>query len=249
MKKVLTAAIATSLATGSAFAGANLGMDFASAHVFRGATVVDDFVVQPTVELDGFGMPAEYGEFVLGAWASAAPFGNDSVSTPYETDWYLTYMLPTFAEDLDLSVSLTEYTYSAVPNERELNLVAGYALGDAFYLAASFNYMLYNQFGDATEGQIYIPFSVDWEMEISEGFTGGAGALISFLMAGDGNAAAGQDDGLNDYEIYGTLGYDLNDMWAIGASLTYIGQGDDQVLSDAAYDVSLVGMLGVTCEM
>lgn len=253
MKKVLTAAVATSLMAGSAMAGAGLGIDFANAHIFRGATVADDFVIQPTAELSGFGMPEEYGEFVLGAWGSVAPFGdeNKGQDTLYETDWYLTYMLPTFAEDLDLYVGLTDYTYSSGGfNERELNLGAGYALGD-FYLAASFNYMLYNQTDtvNPTKGQIYIPLSADWTTEISEGFNGSAGALISFLTAGDGNKAAGQDSGFNHYEIYGALDYALGEMWSVDGSLSYIGQGSDKVLSDTAYDVSVLFMVGLGCEL
>lgn len=257
MKKVLTVAVATGLMAGSAMAGAGLGVDFANAHIFRGATVADEFVSQPTAELSGFGMPEEYGAFALGAWGSAAPFASESTGqdTMYETDWYLTYMLPTFAEGLDLYVGLTEYTYSiGAPNEKELNLGAGYELGD-FYLAASFNYIYYNQYGaDFTEGQIYIPLSVDWTTEISEGFTGSAGGLISFLMAGDGNEKLGQDDGFNHYEIYGALDYALGEMWSVGGSLAYIGQGDDQVLFDSVggsvgYDVSVLAMLSLSCEL
>lgn len=247
MKKVLTAAIATSLMAGSAMAGASLGLDFANAHVFRGGTRSDEFVIQPSVELSGFGMPAEYGELALGAWSSKAPF-SDNQDTFYETDWYLSYMLPELAEDLDLYAGFTEYTYSGRSNERELNLGAGYGLGD-FYLATSFNYMLDNQNGNATKGQIYIPLSADWTTEISEGFEGSAGALISFMMQGDGRSAAGLDDGFNHYEIYGALDYALGEMWSVGGSLAYIGQGNDKVLSDAAHDVSVLGMISLSCEL
>lgn len=252
MKKILTVAVASSLMAGSAMAGASLGVDFANAYIFRGATVVDEFTLQPGVELTGFGMPEEYGEFAVGAWGSIAPF-EDLYDTPYETDWYLTYLLPTLVEDLDLYVGLTKYTYNAIlgaANENELAFGAGYGIGD-FYLAASFNYMFYNQAGNATEGQIYIPLSADWTTEISEGFSGSAGALVSFLMAGDGNGAGpnGQDDGFNHYEIYGALDYDLGEMWSIGGSLAYIGQGDDKVLTDAAYDVSVLGMISLSCDL
>jgi len=260
MKKVLTAAVATTLVAGSVMAGANLGLDFANAHIFRGATVADELVIQPTVELSGFGMPEEYGEFTLGAWGSMAPFANSNTGqdTPYETDWYLTYMLPELAENLDLYVGLTEYTYSGPLNERELNLGAGYALGD-FYLGASFNYMLYNQTDtvNPTKGQIYIPLSADWTTEISEGFNGSAGALISFLMQGDGNGSGpgALDDGFNHYEIYGALDYALGEMWSVDGSLAYIGQGNDKVLVDAGnngiggHNVSVLLMVGLSCEL
>ncbi len=254
MKKLLTVGITTSLMTGSAMAGASLGVDFANAHIFRGATVVDEFVIQPTVELSGFSMPEEYGEFAVGAWGSVAPFADHQTGTdtPYETDWYLTYMLPELAESLDLYIGLTEYTYSGASNERELNLAAGYALGD-FYLGASFNYIFYNQVGggDATKDQMYIPVSIDWTTEISDELTGSAGGLVSFLMQGDGNGSGANalDDGFNHYEIYGAVDYVLSDVWSIGFSLSYIGQGDDMVLTDNAYDLSVLGMLSVGCEM
>jgi len=40
-------------------------------------------------------------------------------------------------------------------------------------------------------------------------------------------------------------------MWSVGASLTYIGQGDDQVLPDGigGYDVNVVGKIGLSCSM
>jgi hypothetical protein len=250
MKKLLTVAVATSMVAGSAMAGASASVDFVNAYVYRGTTVSDEFNIQPTVELSGFGMPEEYGEITLGAWGTMAPFKNNW-DTPYETDWYLTYALPELTEGLDLYAGITKYTYNAIlgaANENELNLGAGYALGD-FYLGASLNYMFYNQAGNATEGQIYVPLSADWSTEISEGFTGSAGVLVSFLMAGDGNAAAGQDDGLNDYEIYGALDYALGELWSVYGSLTYIGQGSDKVLSDTAYDVSVLGMIGLSCDM
>jgi uncharacterized protein (TIGR02001 family) len=248
MKKVLIAAMATGLVSGGALAGANGAVDFVSAYVYRGTTISDEFNLQPSIELSGFGMPEEYGEFIAGAWGTLAPF-TTALETPYETDWYATYMLPEFAEGLDLSIGVLEYMYSGAENELELNAAAGYAFGD-FYLAASINYMSFNQGPlDATEGQIYIPLSLDWTTELSEDLDGSVGGLVSYMKQGDGNKNSGLKDGFNDYEIYGALNYGLSDVWTLGGSLVYIGQGDDQVLSDAAYDVDVVGMLSLSCEM
>jgi len=248
MKKVLITAVAAGLVTGGAMAGSNGSVDFVSAYVYRGATISDEFNLQPSIELYGFGMPEEYGEFIAGAWGTLAPF-SDGFETPYETDWYVTYMLPELADGLDLSVGVLEYMYSGAENELELNVAAGYGFGD-FYLAASLNYMSFNQGPiDATEGQIYVPVSLDWTTELSEDLEGTVGGLVSYMKQGDGNESAGLKDGFNSYEIYGALNYALGDVWSLGGSLVYIGQGDDKVLSDAAYDVDLVGMLSLSCEM
>ena len=188
MKKVLTAVAATGLAAGTAMAGASATIDFANAHIFRGATAADEFVIQPAVEFSGFGMPEEYGAFALGAWGSTAPFADADTGqdSPYETDWYIMYTLPELVEGLGLYIGLTEYTYSnGGVNESELNIGADFELA-GFALGASFNYIYNNQYDvvNPTEGQVYIPLSADYGLDVSEDFDVSVGALISFLMQG-----------------------------------------------------------------
>ncbi|MEE9369379.1 MAG: hypothetical protein V3V05_11045 [Pontiella sp.] len=249
MKKTLTVAIATSLMAGSAMAGASGTVDFANAHIFRGATVLDEFSVQPGIELSGFGMPEQYGAFTAGAWSTFAPFfdeGPAEYNNIYETDWYLAYALPQFVEGLDLSLGLTEYQYTFGAGEREINLGAGYDIG-GFALGTTFNFMIDDE-NFATDGQTYIDFSADYAFDLSDGFDVSAGALFSYMMQGQGNDLL-LDNGFNHYELYGAVGYDLGEMWSLGFSLAYIGQGDDKVLSDVAYDVGFLGIFGIACEM
>ena len=92
MKKVYITIIASGLVAAVASAGTSVNVDFATAYVFRGATVVDELVVQPGVEVDGFGIPAEAGSLALGVWGNAAPFA-DGYDNLTETDWYLVYTL------------------------------------------------------------------------------------------------------------------------------------------------------------
>lgn len=246
MKKLLTAAAAAGLAAGTALAGAGATLDFANAHVWRGATVVDEFVVQPGIELYGFGMPEEWGGIAVGAWASCALF-EDDYNNMYETDWYLMYNLPQFVDGLDIYVGLTEYQYSVPLGERELNIGLGYQVAGVA-LGASGNFMLDDE-NPWTEGQSYFDFSADYALDVSEELDVSVGGLISYMIQGDGNDALGLDDGLNHLELYGSVGYDLGEIWSLGFSLTYIGQLDDQVLSDAAHDVSLLGMFSIGCDM
>lgn len=245
MNKVLITTVSVGLMVSSVMAGATFSTDFANAHIFRGATASDSFVVQPSVEATGFGMPEEYGSFILGAWGSMAPF-DDVQDTMYETDWYLAYALPEFVEKLDLSVGLTEYAYSAGLNERELNLGAGYEVA-GFALGASINFMIDDR-NLLTEKQTYLDFSADYGFDISEQLSASAGALVGYMIQGDGNSVF-LDDGLNQIELYGAADYALGEVWSLNASLAYIGQLNDKVLTDAAHDVSILALFGVSCEL
>lgn len=254
MRKFMTVLATTGLVAGSAIAGASFSADFATAHVFRGQTVVDELVVQPGVELDGFGMPEEYGNIALGIWGTTAPFNDDTPSydSIYETDWYINYTLPQFVERLDFYLGYTQYQYSFSADEKELNLGTSYLLG-GFELGGSMNFMLDNR-NLLTEDQTYIDLYADYEFDVSEDFELSAGALMGLMFQGKGNSAAGLDDGLNQYEIYADAAYALGDMWGLGASLTYIGQFSSDVLPDrvgpvAGYDKGLVLMFSIGCEM
>ena len=253
MNKFITATVVAGLATSSAMAEANFSVDFANAHIFRGTTIVDEFVVQPNIELSDFGMPEEYGSFALGAWGSTAPFDGDSATSfdsIYETHWYLTYVLPKFTEALDLYVGYTQYQYSGFRgiNEKELGFGAGYDLG-GFMLGASANRMIDDR-NPFTEKQVYFDFTADYGLDVSEEFEVSVGGLISYMIQGDGNdALLGLDNGFNHFELYGAIDYDLSEMWSIGGSLSYIGQLNDKVLTDAAHDVSILAAIGLSCEL
>lgn len=249
MKKFIVMTAAVGLVAGSAIAGADLTVDIGTAHIFRGVTVVEDLVVQPGLELNGFGMPTNYGAIAVGAWGSTAPFNDDTPSydSIYETDWYLNYTLPKFTEALDLYIQYTQYQYSFNLDEKELNFGLGYELG-GFVLGGSANFMIDDR-NPATESQKYFDFFADYALEINEKSEVTFGGLISLMFQGDGNSAAGLDDGFNHFELDAAYTYALGEMWSLGASLAYIGQLDSNVLPDAWYDKGLVAFFNVGCEM
>lgn len=246
MKKIIVTVLSCGFITAVASAGTSVNVDIASAYVFRGATVVDDLVVQPGIEVDGFGMPEEYGTIAIGAWGSSAPF-SDTYDNMHETDWYITYTLPEIVSDLNLYVGFTEYVYTAPFGEKELNLGADYVMGDLL-LGTSANFMTDDE-NPATESQKYFDFFADYAFDVSEDVDVSVGALASLMFQGDGNSSAGLDDGFNHAELYGALAYDINEIWALGASLTYIEQLDSDVLTNAAHDKGLVAMFSVGCNM
>jgi uncharacterized protein (TIGR02001 family) len=248
MKKVIVTIIASGLVASVVYAGTSVTVDFASAYVFRGATAVDDLVVQPGIEVDGFGLDEEYGSIALGVWGSAAPF-EDTYNNLRETDWYAVYTLPELVTNVTLSVGFTEYQYAGGSGEQEINVGASLALSDAIAIGGSANFMVDDEVAE-TEDQIYIDLYADYSIEVSEDMDASVGALIGFMKQGDENDSVnGWDDGLNQYELYGAFSYAINEMWSIGGSLAYIGQLDDDVLTDAAHDKGLVAMFSVGCDM
>lgn len=251
MKRLLAVTAAIGLIAATAVAEVSVTMDIASAYVFRGITAVDDLVVQPGIEASGFGMPEEYGSIALGTWGSTAPF-SDTYDNLHETDWYAVYSLPQIVSNLDLSVGITAYQYAGSGGEQEINLGAGYLLGEVL-LGATANFMIDDEI-QATKSQKYIDFFADFAPEVSENFDVSIGALASVMFQGDGNSAAGLDDGFNHYELNGTYSRPISEMWSIGASLIYVGQFDDNVLPDATaisagYDKGLLAMFSIGCDM
>lgn len=213
--------------------------DLASAYVFRGATLNDGVVFQPGIEVSGFGLQEGYGSITVGVWGNYdfndyAPAGAVS-SSSQETDWYGSYGLPQFVEGLDLFIGYTEYTYGAGSSDKEVNVGAGYELAG---IALGLTY--YQGVGGNIGTQAYIEAAIGYALELSDALSASVDATAAYL-----DPSTGGSSGFNDYSIGASAAYALTDTWSVGGSLTYIGQGDDAVLSDASYDVSVLGVLSV----
>lgn len=219
-------------------------MDFASAYVYRGVTLNDGAVFQPGVEVTGFGLGEECGSLTFGVWGNYdledyAPAGVTSSSFS-ETDWYASYGLPTFVDGLDLFLGYTEYSYGTGASDKEANMGAGYELA-----GIGLGLTWYQGVGGLIGTQSYVELALGYALEFTEDFSGSVDARFAYLDPSAGTS------GFSDYDIGASLGYALGDVWSIGATLTYIGQGDDAVLADASvlggvgYDVELVGVFSV----
>lgn len=243
MKKIITTTIAAGMVASSAMAGASVTADFASAYVFRGTTFNDGFVIQPGIEADGLGLPEEYGSVAVGAWGNIdinEPFPGAKTSEFSEIDMYGSYSLPALVEGLDLFVGYCEYTYPLYGGsaDKEVNVGAGFDIA-----GVSLGATVYKLVGGAYVGDAWYEFSAGYSIEASEDLAIGLAADARFVDSVTG------ESGFNDYTLGADIGYALNDVWGIGASLTYIGQGDDTVLADVdqggGYDVDVVGMFSV----
>jgi len=242
MKKIIVTTMAAGLMAAVASADVGVSVDFASAYVFRGTTFNDGFVIQPGIEASGLGLPEAYGAVTVGTW------GNIDIDDPYdggqqtsqysEIDMYGSYSLPTLVDGLDLFVGYTEYTYplNGGSADKEVNAGAGFEIAGVALGAT-----VYKLIGGAYVGDTWYEFSAGYGIDVSEELAVGLSADARFVDSVTG------ESGFNDYTLGADVSYALSDVWSVGGSVTYIGQGDDTVLVEApgAYDVDVVGILSV----
>jgi hypothetical protein len=242
MKKVVITMMAAALVAGVASAAdVSVGVDFASAYVFRGVTLNDGFVAQPWAEISGLPIDEKFGSFAFGIWGNydideVAPGSGSGMS---ELDYYISYALPVSV--VDMGVTYTEYTYSGagIKSDKEVAMSVGKALGESgLYSSVTANYGV----GGAVNKILYVSAGLDYEKSLSDKLSLSSGIAAGYVVADKG------EDGFNDATASLGLGYALNDTWSVGASVTYIAQLDDKVLVDAAYDVDFVGALSLGCD-
>lgn len=227
--KAVVAMAAVALASPAARAAeATVGLDVASAYVFRGITLSDEVSIQPSLEVAG--LPV-----TLGVWADFDAEAEGMI----ETDFYASYGLP--VEGVDASVGYTEYAYGAGAAEREVSLSAG--IEAPLAPTVGLYYMVDSDF--TTKEQFYADLSVGHDLELAEGIGLNLGAAVSYVVQGEGSTA---DDGFNHYEASATLSYKIASL-----GVKYIGQIDDEVLTDAdpvagaaGYDEDVVVTAGIS---
>ncbi len=208
-------------------------LDVASAYVFRGVTFNDGFVAQPGLEVSGFSIPLTIGVWAnldIGDYGGVVDGGQFS-----EIDLYGSADIPLSVDWLGLSVGYTECTYPSGGGkaDREVNLTGelGLLLSPSF----SVNYGV----GGAIENSLYLELGLGHEIEWAESFSVGINAAMAYLKPDEG------DGGFSHNALTAGVSYSL-----FSASLTYLGQVDDEVLPDGAgsYDVKVYGTVGVSYE-
>ncbi|HMO50736.1 MAG TPA: MltA-interacting MipA family protein [Kiritimatiellia bacterium] len=229
MKKTTMTSLAALLALASApavrAAEATVGVDVSSAYVFRGITFNDGFVAQPYLDVSG--LPIDigvWGNIDIEDYDGALEEGQFS-----EVNIYGSYTLP--IEGVDAAIGYTEYIYPNAEAEadREVSLTLGLDLPLAPTLG------VYYGLDGGIKKDFYAEFGIGYDIEIDERLTLSLGALIGYLYPDEG------EDGFHQYELSATLTYDF-----VSLGVKYIGQADDKVLTDDAYDVEVVGTLGLS---
>jgi hypothetical protein len=239
---MITAAFITAGLAGIAGAAeVSAGVDFASAYIFRGATLNKGLVMQPYAEISGFPIDEKYGALAIGTWANYDISDNSGTLESgefSEIDYYIAYSLPVTV--VDLGIAYTEYTYpNGGTSDKEVAFSVGKELGESgFYTGLTANYGL----DGAPEKSWYIQGALDYGMDLSEALSLSAGVSVGYAVVDSGT------DGFNDATASVGLSYALTENWALNGSLVYVAQLDDDVLTDAAYDKSGYATLGLSCD-
>jgi len=208
----------------------SVGVDIASAYVFRGATRNDGIVVQPWLDATtSFGLN-------FGIWANFDIGDYDGTLEENEfseMDIYIGWGT-TVADMIDLGVEYCEYTYpNGGDSDREISINTGIPAGPIGLGVAA-----YFGVGGEIEKTIYLEATAEYDIDITEELSAAIAGSAGYLI--DDND--GGKNGFQDYSIGASLAYRI-----FGASVTYIGQGDDKVIPEKqyGYDVEVVGMLSV----
>lgn len=209
-------------------AEATVGVDFNSAYVFRGDTVNDGAVAQPSVSVSGLPIDLNvWGNLDLDDYDGAKDDGEFS-----EIDISASYAIP--VEGVNAAIGYTEYTYPQGGSaDREVSLSVGLDLP----LAPTFG--VYYGLDGAIDEDLYADFSLGHSLALTEDVNLSLGALIAYVDPDMG------EDGFKQYELSASLAYKF-----ISIGVTYIGQADDEVLVDVEdggrYDEDVVGTISLS---
>lgn len=221
----------------SAMAEAEVTVDVASAYVFRGITFNDSAVLQPGLSASGPIDVSVWGNLDL---ADYDELGLESGQFT-EIDLAASYAIPLGLDPVSFSVGYVEYTYPSGGGDADRELSIGASLDVLMAPAITAYYGI----DGAVDESIYVELSTGFEKELLEGLTANLGGLVAYASPDTG------DDGFSHYSVSVGLGYGI-----LSASVTYVGQIDDDVLPDAVpmtvdedgsagYDVEVYGMVGI----
>lgn len=235
IKQAIAGAITLTISLGasSAYAAdATLGLDLASAYVFRGATLNENFVAQPTLEVAG---SDELSALSGGVWANFDLDDDDERGIESgqfsEVDFYVSYELPLQTDPLSIAVGYSEYMYPTAGIEADRELNAEFA----------FDAMLNPTLGvfvgldGGIEEQIFCELSFEHEAELNDDLALILGAGTGFLFASD---ESGRDDGISFAKVSAGLAYGL-----MSADLTYYFETDEDV---QVIDTDLIARVGLS---
>lgn len=229
--KIAAATVTVALLTGAAgpvLADASVTVDIASAYVFRGITFNDGPVVQPGIEVSLHGL-------TLGAWGNLDLDDYDGAVEKNqfsEIDWYLEYGIP--AGMAEFGVGYTEYTFPGAEGDAEREVWLGVGLD----VPLSPELAVYYGVDGGIKKALYVEAGIGHGFALMDGLDLALGATIGYLNPDEGKS------GFSAWSLTAGLTYGM-----LGASVTYYGQIDDKVLTDAYYDVEVVGMLSLAIDI
>jgi hypothetical protein len=200
----------------------SLAFELASAHVWRGITVTDGVVLQPSIDVGVGGLS-------VGTWGNIALEELDEVDEEglfSEFDFMISYSFE--AANIEWLIGYNEYLKSKVNGaSREILLGASWFVTDNLTPGIECFYEM-----DSVR-DMYIALGVDYLAELGDGFEAELGGSLGFV---GGDAAIGEHGGLQDYLLSLAVSKRLESPVKIGCRLGYTGTLDEKVLPEQAAD-------------
>ncbi|RJQ65195.1 MAG: MltA-interacting MipA family protein [Desulfobacteraceae bacterium] len=227
MKRMISVIVlAIVLASSSAWAAdATAALDLNSAYVWRGITLNDGLVAQPSLDVskNGFGLNV-WGNYDIDDYDNTL---DDNDFQEIDLTAYYSFNI----DKLDFTVGVINYVFpsSGLPATLELYGTVGTTLAGGLSIALGFYYDV-----DEVES-FYSDLSLSYAMNLSDKLGLEVGAKVGY--AGEDFAeyysTAATDGGFYDYGFSLILTYAVNDALSVGANINYTNSVDDDVLPDA----------------
>lgn len=230
--------------------------DLVSAYVFRGDTFNDGLVFQPGCEISSMKLGETALPLTLGVWGNLDIDDYDGALEDgefSELDIYLSVDIPLPVEMLSMSVGYCEYAYPTATTEADVvdpvsgeitTAVVGLSADREVNLGVSVDTLLapsltlYYGVDGGIDETFYAEAAVGHSFDVGGGLSIGIEAKAGYLVPESGS------DGFNDLVLTASASWK-----ALTASVSYIGQLDDDVLvgveDDGGYDVDVVGKIGL----
>ena len=210
-------------------ADVTVGANVNSAYVWRGITLNDGAVIQPSIDVEG---PGNFGFFVWGNF-DLDDFDNSLESGEFsEIDLTASYAIP--VDGFDLGVGIIEYLFpdsgpgASGVGTREVYVEAGYDLTEELAIGSFVAY----DFDEVDD--YYANVSASYAIMVSEELGLALTGLIGF--AGD-KFALGPDSGVHEYDISLAASYAASANTELGAYVAFTDSADSGVLPDQKTDV------------
>lgn len=199
-----------------------------SSYVWRGQVYNNDFVAQPQVTLETYGVS-------FNVWANYNLAGADYNGTSSdfsEIDLSLAYTLPFNLDDLTFDVGITSYNYPANGDKGKKIRPSTTELFGAATLLTFKNYFIpsFTLFGDISQVDgVYMLFDVVAPYQVSDYFSVEAGASAGYgntsyndyYFPTPGGGPSTQDAKFTDFNIYANASYEILDNLSVALNLTY----------------------------
>lgn len=214
------------------------GVDFASAYVFHGMTYNSNLCLQPHFSISGLPVILNvWGNYNLGG--DTTGMGHFKKNTLTEVDYFFTYLLPFDFAAMDITYGIYTYPETGWDDDGEIQFGISHAV---FNLPAEAFFRVGLMVSGPLRHNVYAEGGLRGNVPITEKLSAGWQVKMGYE---DQPASSGDAKGIKDLLVTASLSYQLGKGLAATASVNYVGQGDDEVLVDALYDVKFYYLLGI----